>query len=329
MKDIWILLVACGLAFGFTACSSDDDDESGSGVSGEDSTPTLTDTNGDRYIITEITGTYYEYDTDWNLTAWEDDDNYHVVSYNPLYMEGGYEEDDYSYTETFSNFSLNSDGYITQMTFSYSADGGDDYKQSGSGTYSISYDGSGHITKIIGSGTETYNEYGDTWDLRGSSNAIFTWNDGLLTEATIEYSGTEDGESYSEEEYFAFDYGDKEYENKTKQNTPITIGYVYHDIFGALSYIGYFGIGPTYHPTSVYYDSEGWIDTEEFSYTLNDNGTVDVIKELDSWGDDWEFVYADGTRAASERSSKVTHPASTNRKAYNRHSLLRSRRSTK
>lgn len=312
------LVAAATMALSIASCS-DDDDEDGGGASGADvEAGAITGTDGSKLYITSADWMRFDYDSNWQLTGWGDDDYYYFnVSYNPLRMEGTFLED-YDDTEesvVFSNFSINDNGYATK--FSYSNNGSDSYwSYSSTATYSFEYNSAGQLTKYVcnGSGKETYE--GESYSYSGKLTTNLTWSDGVITKITEE--STEDG--YSELATITFDYGSNQYANPTKQYTNSTMEYLFGD-YCALPFLGYLGVGPTYLPVSATYtwveEEDGetyyYTDTEKYSYGFNDNGTVN----WENWnGDMVYYTYSDGSsstaanvRAAttlgSERTSKV------------------------
>ena len=314
MKKYWILLVIGIITLGFAACGGDDDDEGG-GASGSDvEAGVITDTDGNKLYITSADWMRFDYDSNWQLTGWGDDDYFYFdVSYNPLYMEGHYLEGGSTEATTiFSNFSINSDGYITKMSYSDNFSSSDE-SSSQTGTFSLTYNSSGQLTKMVTSGSykETYE--GESYSGSGTSTVTFTWSNGILTSWTSSYSGS----GYTETETATFDYGSYEYTNSTKQYTNSTAEWNWGD-YCAFPWLGYIGVGPTYLPVSATYtwveeeDGETYSDTytEKYSYGFNDNGTV----KWENWaGDMVYYTYSDGSssttagvRAATTAESKTS-----------------------
>lgn len=315
MKKYWILLVIGIISLGFVSCGDDDDDGGASGT--EADAGAVTDADGSKCYITSIGDlASFEYDSNWRLTGWTHEDYYNwSVTYDPLYMVGQYvdEDDEEEETIVFSNFSLNSSGYITKFSASQKYyDSYYDESYSSTATYNFTYNSSGQLTEITcsGSGKETYE--GETYSESGSFTDTFTWSNGVITSYESTSSGSGTGYKYTDNETGTFDYGDNEYVNSTKQ-------YVYHVgevIFGddcELAILGYLGIGTTYLPVALSIEEEGeetydgevetWSGsyTEDYSdedeYGFNDNGTV-------SW-EKWEggtqyYTYSDGSSTRAD-----------------------------
>ena len=327
------LVAAAATALSLASCSDDDDDGGASGT--ETEAGVITDTDGNKLYLTSADWMRFDYDSDWQLTGWGDDDYYYFdVSYDPLYMEGHFlEGGSTEETTTFSNFSINSDGYITKFTVSVDYSDTDyDESYSETSTLNLTYDSSGQLTKIVTNGSykETYE--GETYSGSGSGTYVFAWSDGMLTSST--YSGGNSEYDYTES--VTYDYGDKEYANSTRQYVNSTAEYFWGD-YTALAFLGYFGVGTTYLPVAMSCEEEEiedgdtyqWTYNDEFSYGFNDNGTV-------NW-EDWDgemvyYTYSDGSsstaanvRAATSLEGGTTTKARTHgscnflRKAWLRH----------
>ena len=317
MKKYWILSVIGIITLGFAACGGDDDDEGG-GASGSDvEAGVITDTDGNKLYITSADWMRFDYDSNWQLTGWGDDDYYYFdVSYNPLRWDGTCLEDDYEESVVFSNFSINESGYATKLT--YSLEGYDSYgSDSYTGTYNFTYNSSGQLTKFVVSGSGKYVNDEGSFSMSGTTTAELTWSNGVIEKIYFIYAGKENGYSYTEYETITYDYGSYEYPNATKQFTNSTAEWLWGD-YMALCLLGYQGVGPTYLPVSDTYTAEYEEDgetytetqTEKYSYGFNDNGTV----KWENWaGDMVYYTYSDGSssttagvRAATTAESKTS-----------------------
>ena len=328
MKKYWILLVIGIMTLGFAACSDDDDDGGGSSGSEADA-GAITGTDDSKLYLTSADWMRFDYDSDWQLTGWGDDDYYYFdVSYDPLYMEGHYlEGGSTEETTIFSNFSINSNGYITKFTLSVDYSDTDyDESYSETATCNLTYDSSGQLTKMVASGSykETYE--GETYSGSSSSTTIYTWSDGMLTSVT--YSGG--NSEYEWTESVTYDYGDKEYVNSTRQYVNSTAEFSWGD-YTALAFLGYFGVGTTYLPVAMTYEVEEiedgdtyqWTYNDEFSYGFNDNGTVN----WEIWdGDMVYYTYSDGsssTTAGVRAATTAESQASVKTRTRGSHNFLR------
>lgn len=350
-KTLWAIALFAMSTCVFVACSDDDDDSSSGSAYGSETAGQVTGTDGITYLVASADDVYFDYDSDGTLVgidAAELSDLYFEVSYAPFTITGTYgysdDEEELNLSQTWSDIAVNSNGYITSMKLTEEETYSDSYyDESGEGsltlTFSFSYDSDGHLTRVSASGSssgkETYE--GETWSFSGtfSASGSYTWNDNLLTE--VSYTETskeqEGGETYTgtEEGTFAYDYTE-DYPNATYQYTPSLLSctvYIYDEegVLSGLHYLGYFGKGPVYHPTTYtenvvykdYYDGE--LDEEDdfdesltMKYDLNANGTVGTYYCCDtgsSWWDSSEYTYVQlgdtgiKTRASVQETDKV------------------------
>ena len=331
MKKYWMLLLIGIIPFGLNSCGDDDDEGGASGT--EADAGAITADDGIKYYITGVDWMRFDYDSDWLLTGWGDDDYYYWdVSYDPLYMEGHcLEYEDSEETTIFSNFSINSSGYVTQFTIPYSYSD-DEYSESGTTTCNLTYNSSGQLTKIVSSGSYKATEDGYTYTESGSSTYTLTWSGNVITSWTESDSGSGSyGYEWSYSASGTFDYGDYEYANSLKQYTMSTAEWFWGD-YSALAFLGYFGVGPSYLPVKMSceeeetetYDDEtdtyDYSDTESYSYGFNDNGTIN----WENWGGYMVYyTYSDGSSTSSSAKARQVESASTTRSSANgRHNLF-------
>ncbi|MCD8312740.1 MAG: hypothetical protein LUC24_01100 [Bacteroidales bacterium] len=146
------------------------------------------------------------------------------------------------------------------------------------------------MTKVSCSENETEDDYGDTYTYSSSLTATLTWSKGNLTKVVIKEDGTDDGDKYSSTDTYVYEYGNEV--NEYKQPL-MALSEVYENFgdYSDLMFIGYFGIGTSYLPTSVeeryvYSDDEEDEDETwswEASYTTNSNGTIKTEKFVDTY----------------------------------------------
>ena len=216
------------------------------------------------------------------------------------------------------NVGYNSSGYLSSMKLSDS--GQDSYESwTVSSSTTLSYDSSGHLTKITGSGKETGEKrgerYSETWDV----SCILNWRNGLLMTVTWTETEKEDGETEKDTETYTYHYDNDGYENKYRQWTP-SVGYWLEldDIEAQLAYAGMFGIGPDMLPSSVEMDSEEFYDgswhknksrSYSFRHSFNGDGSVSYTTVGGTtYNFSYDYVDTDSkdTRAASSQQGERT-----------------------
>lgn len=267
--------------FLLTSCSDDDDDVSSSGLDSD--AGLILEEDGIKYYLTSVGNTEYTYDVDGNLLTLGDFD----VTYSPLLMTYSEEGNNKDETITYSDFSINSKGYITQFTEkSTSSNYKYDSYQSYEIVYKFSYDSNGRLQKMTCK-DETNTNGEDSFE---STTTTFSWENGLLTKLSAITVDEEDSEVQT---LAVFNYDDYEYPNITGQYTSsmLDIEWMGPDDF---AYLGYLGVGSAYLPEGIevsdiyvyYEDGELEEEDEEWSYTytyeFNDNGTVDTEKKKSS-----------------------------------------------
>lgn len=311
-KTVFYLLSAAALPVLFVSCG--DDDEGGSYKA---SATVIETTSGDKLQVTRMGKNYYGYDDDGML-------DYLAVSGDEYEVSGNgtkFSISDGDYEETIQ-LSYNGSGYISSMTCKETEDDDDDYSWSCSESASFSYDGSGHLTKISYSGSETevYDGEKDSYSYSGS--IALTWSDGVITKYVYSEKGSD---GYTEVETYAFDYNDGQYPNTYNQYTPSLL-YMGGLLAFTFSYIGLNGIGPDYLPVTltesyVYYEDDGYETsgggTSSYKYSFNSDGTI--YYQCTSNGksyyyfdyEDFGSSSADGKAATVTTSSESLTPART------------------
>ena len=308
------LVAAAATALSLASCSDDDDGDGGSSY-GSETAGQVTGTDGVTYWITGANGLYFDYDDEGTLVGITDGDYDYEVSYNPFTISYSYEyKDDYyeTYSATWSNIVVNSNGYITSAKISYEGTEEDDESNldsySGSQSLSFTYDNDGHITEMSAShsysGKGSYEGETFSWSGKGSTSISYTWGNDLLKEIAYSASdkGTDSGEDFSDSytRTYTYDYTE-DYPNATLQYTPALIMDVWGDIGTLWTFsIGYNGKGPAYHPTSCdayevddyYYEVDDYYEesyTLFMKYDLNDSGTVGTFYY--TYDEAWSYYY--------------------------------------
>lgn len=328
---LMILVLLSGAIIFLPACSSDDseseelvdntddsgegdDDDSSDGDSDDDDSPSdtgsetagqLTTSDGETLWITAVGSYVFEYDEGKLVMI-----NNYTLSENPLtatyYTFDG--------TET-CYLTVNSSGYVSRLQI----DEDDDYTL----TVKYSYNSAGHLTKIEGS--DFWVDEDESYSSSGDLTMELTWEGDYLQKSVYSYtySGEDEDGSYggSETSTITYEYGDDTYPNVTWQYTPATayaVDFGYYDITDGLTFVGYFGKGPSYHPDSCDYEEESvekWEEDGEwdeevdsdgynfsFKYSINNDGTVYSYAED---GSTVYFKYADYSSYLSSSSSNT------------------------
>ena len=212
------------------------------------------------------------------------DDQGRVVSlrggYNSLYID--YETGKVVVSEDEDmgemNVGFNGNGYIAKFSQSWNHKDEDGYYK-GSGEASVSYDNVGHLTKIYMKSNETYRDEEGTGKYSDEETYSLNWKNGNLTSVKVSGYENEDGETYKWTETYDIDYSTTV--NQFKQVCYNLYDQVLdNEQWAILGCAGLFGVGTTYLPVSMDYESS---DTEDynnnytygFTYGLNSNGTID------------------------------------------------------
>ncbi len=265
--------------FAFTACSDDEDGDGGGGSAGGSSEAgVVTGSDGEKLYLKSAGDWNFSYDESGKLTSARDGlysgADIYAFTYNPFTITNEYSGSDGTMTDTYSGISLNKSGYVTKMKETVI----DEYYGETETTVtnaSCSYDGAGHLTKISVSGKVSGTEDGEKYSYNASASYVFTWSGGKLTK--VKWTSNVGGEK--ETETTVFDYDEERYPNKTKQYTGF-IDDVTEDIDFAFL-LGYMGKGPDYHPTACEltseYEGEEDVDSYNYSYVLNSNGSVNRV----------------------------------------------------
>lgn len=293
------MAMAVMLCAGFAACGDDDDKDEGGSGSAE--TQPLVDNNGNQVRLTSVGNVVFNYDANGKLVSFGEGSEVFSFSGSTITLPGS----TYEY-----RLSYNGKGYISKMVISY--DESDEHgRDKGSGSISFSYNGSGQLIGVSGTGTseysETYQGRTETGSEKSTINETLTWTNGNLTKIDNETKGTyiNDGESssYTENDITTFVYGSMA--NATKQYPYYVGDAIIGEGAGLLALTGYFGVGTANLPTK--YTSE-YIETETgeqpysnsksytLAYTLNSNGTIDT-EQRDN-GRTIQYGYSNVTRAA-------------------------------
>lgn len=257
---------ALALAFGFVACSDDDDDPSDSGAAG-----VFTPVEGDHDIAYRIYS-FDEFDFDYDSNGRLESYCYHDVKYNPMrIVDDGIEV----------KIGLNSSGYISSLnvTESYA----DEYERyTGSSKADYSYNSNGELVKVSVEGKSSGMDYGERFSYKYSMTSTLTWINGLLVSIKTTENEEEDGEKWRYVDTYNYDYIDGTNVNICRQ-----LPYLFCDGFpsgelSGLGLLGLFGKGPKLLPVSAEIKYEEWdsdyydydTDTDHYWYSFESNGLI-------------------------------------------------------
>lgn len=300
-KTVFVFATAAVCALGTVSCGGDDDgDEAGGGGSSAGNTESgvIQTPTGGAVRVAKAGGYTFSYNSDGSLASFFDGDVTYNATYNPFTLSSHYQSP--GFEESFSYvLSLNKNGYISAM----SGSGGytsTDEKDVSKGNASFSYDGSGHLTRVVFKGSGCLEEDGQKYNYTSKSDYTFTWDGGKLMKAVYNFSDIDGTESTVVE----YTYGSDAVQNVTCQYVPAIID---DDMIAAFFYLGYYGKGPSVLPTSCKVTYKDYEDTEDSyvrtylcSYTLNSDGTVNTFSGIESG----TMVYGNITASGSETAAK-------------------------
>ena len=296
------------LSVGFVSCSGDDDDFVNPGQGKPSTSAGLLDkSTGLR--ITSVGSYSFEYDSKGRLDYVKTSSSRgYRFSYNPNKI---YYND--SEKEAFL-VGYNDSGYLASMSYTASESG-----EELTGMATLSYDDEGHLVQVNQTYTETENEYGKRYKGTEQSTLTLTWKNGLLTKAIDKWTWKDDEESGTETLTWTFEYSDnamENYYNKYLQMAqsvlrPIDID----DNFPYIGYIGLFGKGPKYLPSSAQCekkrdDRQGNrqsqnqnTQTYNFDYGFNNDGSINYC----SFNGSRQYYTYDHSGGSSHKAPLVVH----------------------
>ena len=297
-KLIAIFTITVCMMGAVCACSSDDDDSgSGSTTAGviDKSTGLRVKGVGNHTI-------YYADDGRIDHISWSSRSRWDFT-YNPNKIIRGNDEEDVI------NVDYNGSGYLSGMSWSFTEhEGGTTYTINSRLTFS--YDGSGHLIKLSGSGSDVETKNGQRYESTTSGSYTLTWKNNYLMQVVMNNTtkSTKEG-NMSDTETWTFAY-DENYENVFCQWTPSIIEWFTdrEDIEAVLAYVGLMGIGPKILPSSAVYHYESDEDGRTYSgdrpysyrYGLNSDGSV-AYTSVNSTRYNFSYDYSETTRAISEQ----------------------------
>lgn len=187
-----------------------------------------------------------------------------------------------------TNFKFNSNGFLTAMTF-HSRDIDRYETEEMDLNYSLSYDGTGHLTSNKITGSVKWQEDGESGVDNVNITVNFTWKNGNLTNSSASANGSSVNTT--------LDYGTEA--NTFNLTTPAmagVIGFLTDDpILTALAMLGFTGNSSAMLPVKLVCkitDEDGTdTDVSNFTYTFNPDHSVDIINVTDGYGSTYNFKY--------------------------------------
>ena len=284
------------VSMAFVSCG--DDDDSGSY---DVSTVVIETEDGDQLLVIGVGNLRYDYDSDGVLNYFYDGYEYDVTN-NGTTFTHTYDMFDGAAT---IQLTLNGNGYITKSVMEDNV-GDEDFSETYKETCNMSYDGSGHLTKVSASYSYAYIDDEEKENYSGSGSWTLTWSDGLLTKFVISESESD----YKCTETYEYDYGNDTYPNTYCQYAP-AVWCESDAVLAELSYIGMIGVGPTYLPSTVEYteteEEDGDIYSDEgsnsYKFYFDSDGTI--YYQTDAKGSSKYYFYYDDYTGTSSRSFNV------------------------
>jgi len=278
MKKFFYLSVVLlgGLVVG--SCSGDDDDDNGGGK-GSSSAGVIDSRQG--ILLKSVDNFRFFYTDNGRLDYFTEDnrDRYEMGSNTINFVNEDGEEEEIE-------LKYNGSGFLTTIKDSYSFTE-ERLTVNFSGKATLSYDGSGHLTKISLSSTEKGVEDGKSYTETSTNNISFSWRSNLLTSVESLWKEVEDENVYTGSEWYHYEYNDAALENNVNkycQYAPSIVRWG-EDLWRALAYVGMLGVGPNCLPSGCEYGYEDYEDgkldeeyknTESYRYQFNSDGTLSV-----------------------------------------------------
>ena len=224
-------------------------------------------------FLTSVNGVSINYDAQGRVSSLRDSYNSLIFDYNTGKV---IISDDGDIVEM--NVGFNGSGYISKFSQKWNYKD-EDGQYSGSGSGSISYDNAGHLTKIYMKSNETYRDEDGSGKYSDEETYTFNWKNGNLVSVKVSGYENEDGEIYKWTDTYDIDYSATV--NQFKQvSYNLYEEVIDNDQWAVLGCAGLFGVGTTYLPVSMEYETvdtedHNYGDTYGFTYGLNSNGTID------------------------------------------------------
>lgn len=222
-------------------------------------------------FLTSVDGVTINYDNQGRVSSLRGGDNSLTIDYSTGKLILPYDDEMGEF-----NISFNGKGYISGFSQKWNVKDEDGY-YTGSGSASISYDGTGHLTKIHMKSNETYRDEDGNGKYYEEETYNLNWKNGNLVSVKISGTENEDGEVFKWTETYDIDYS-----NNVNQYKMVSFN-LYDQVmdneqWAILACAGLFGVGTTYLPDSMEYedtDSDNGIEYYNFTFGLNNDGTID------------------------------------------------------
>lgn len=278
MKSTLNILMMTVAALALTAtpsCSSSDDEPSGP-VNPEDITSSaIINTNdGEKLLLSELGNwlsfTYTDNGMPLSIGSYTIDYSNCTIMYISKYeTEGPYK------------FSMNKQGYITEMNYEYKSNEEEETHKA-----KYSYNGKGLITKVVAD----YKTLSLTY--------TFSYTGEKLTGVELTFSPGKNRKTYTISESI---------DNPLRQHTISLYDILDTEMCDNIYFGGFYGKAPANIPTKVVVveteDDESWTETHNYTYTFNDNGTIDTENS-------YKYSYiplgSNGSRAIFGSSSSIS-----------------------
>ena len=276
LKSLWALLPFLVVTIGLYSCGDDDDEVSAGGGKASTSAGMLDKKTGLRIKSFGNYSVYYS--DDGKIDYIRDSYGRWTFSYNPNKITFVESYNGYSSDEESLSVGYNSAGYLASTSYSDSGqDGNDKWNESSKAT--LSYDGSGHLTKIVISGKESGTEDGERYSCTWDDTYTLTWRNNQLTQVVGTEKEVEDGVTETETETWTFSYDSDNNENIYRQWAPSIGQCIGGDMEEIFAYVGLLGVGPSVLPSRYeeeYYDGKlrSYENSYAYRYGFNNDGSI-------------------------------------------------------
>lgn len=256
----------------------------------------------------------YHYTLDGKIQSVMYDGGKEIFTYSPNEIQIKSEVDTIE-SDFIMSVTLNDKGYLSET--SYSSIGSDEnhtWNYIENSTHY--YDAEGHLLKMITNWTQDGIDNNEPYTGSGIDSIVYIWENGLMKQTYYEYKWSWGAEDIYEKITSHFNYEEGKNKNQSKQDV------LFSDY---LSYLGFYGKGPDYLPTSrvrtTISNEDGEVvtesDTLQYSFEFNEDGTVHQKNDI-------YFTY--GTIQEQENIEK---PQATTRsemyQEYNKQFILRAK----
>ncbi len=302
-----ISMLAIVMSCGFIACNDDDENYEAP----TESKITLGNTG---LRVSQVGSTVFEFEKGKlvEFGYYDDYEDRWVVSDNSTKMHFGYSESKYYTSADITNISYNKNGYVTsfKMRWIESYSNGEEEEND---SYKCSYDSDGHLTKITCSWSGYYDDYGERIKFSGSSTQNITWKNGRIIYSKYDGTEKEDGEIYKWGDTYDFSYDGDVTKNPLLQPSR-ALEYTFQlDDLSELVYIGYFGVGSSYFPSSCKREEYEEGDYDDYYDEWENNYTVSLNSDNTINRENYDYYYEYVNSSSKTRAPQVIVSESTER----------------